>query len=72
MCNRLASQSGFSFDYKRIYDVRLAVHSVVKDFAKRFSLPAKKCTAYTDSGDLETRLDGSESLLQVWLAVLCI
>ena len=54
------------FDYKKAYDARLAVQAVLVDFAERFSLLAKVCTAYTGHEDLPSKLHGSELLLQVW------
>ena len=63
---QFASQEGLNFDYKQVCDVRLAVQAVLKDFAKRFSLLAKVCTAYTVQKDLQSKLGGNELLLQVW------
>ena len=63
---QFASQEGLSYDYKKVYDVRLPVQAVIKDFAKNLSLLAKVCTAYTGPNDLQSKLDGHELLLQVW------
>lgn len=57
----LALQKVFDLRYTAVYEDRVAVRVVLKDFAKSYSLPADLCTAW----HLQTRLDGDEVLLQV-------
>lgn len=60
-------QNVFGLGYEAEYSGRdSAVQTVIEDFAKRFSLPAKMCTAF----HVGKKLDGNEMLLQVAPLVL--
>lgn len=62
-----ALQNAFGLGYEAEYNGReFAVHTVIEDFAKRFSLPANMCTAF----HIGKKLDGNEMLLQVAPLVL--
>lgn len=60
---KLVPQNNFGLGYEANYDHRLVVQAVITDFAKRFSLPVAVCTAW----HLQIKLNGAETLLQVWL-----
>lgn len=67
MPDAVASQDAFGLGYEADYNGRApAVQTVIEDFAKRFSLPAKMCTAF----HVGKKLDGNELLLQVALLLL--
>ena len=67
MSDVVASQNAFGLGYEALYTGRTpVVQTVIEDFAKRFSLPAKMCTAF----HFGKKLDGDELLLQVALLVL--
>ena len=61
-------QNTIVLGYEAVYDDRVSVQAVLDDFAKRFSLPAKLCTAW----HLQTRLKGKEVLLEVWSQLCCM
>ena len=66
MSDAVASQNAFGLGYEAEYNGRACVvQTVVEDFARRFSLPAKMCTAF----QVGKKLDGNELLLQVDLLV---
>ena len=67
MSDAVALQNAFGLGYEAEYTGRAyVVQTVIEDFARRFSLPAKMCTAF----HLGKKLKGNEMLLQVAVLVL--
>ena len=60
-------QDLYDLEYELVYSDRITVQAVTQDFAKRFSLEPKLCTAcHWEHGHRRyTKLSGHEVLLQV-------